>query len=112
MFFPAITNAAFLLTSERCQLTFLDVSNPNTASAFLQIFDSASPSSITLGTTPPLFSIPIPKGASGTDVGQKALTFARSVQFLNGICVAATTAPTGSSALGSAVGVNISTITG
>lgn len=110
MFEPALTNTVKLYRQGRFNLSYLDVSNPNTVSAFLQIFDAAAIADVTLGTTPPLFSIPIPKGASATDVGQKAIPLGFAPQFINGLCMAATTTPTGSTALGAAIGVNFDTV--
>lgn len=111
MYVPVSGTTIISLAGKNANLIFLDVSNPNTVSGFLQFFDAGigDISGITLGTTLPKFSIAIPKGASATDVGKYSQVFPMGLTFHNGIAVAATTALTGSSALGAALGVNIET---
>jgi hypothetical protein len=76
------------------QLAMLEGFNSSTtAQAYLQVFDVATPGGVTLGTTPPVLSLPIAPGA----VGGFALSQV-GVQFANGIQVAATTTATGSTA--------------
>ena len=75
----------------------LVISNPNTVTIWIQMFDLA-PGSVTLGTTAPRLSILVPKGVSATDAGGVELLWPDGVFFETQISVAATTAPTNAAA--------------
>jgi hypothetical protein len=62
--------------------------NPNTGTAYIQIFDTTG--AVTLGTTTPTFVVPIPAGASAN------IEFTNGIAITNGIKAAATTTATGS----------------
>ena len=81
-------------------LSWTDIYNPNATIAYVQVFDAATTGAVTLGTTPPRLSLPVP--ATGT----LALNFDRA-GFLNGIQIAATTTSTGSTAPGTGLVVNL-----
>ena len=72
--------------------------NPNSAAAYVQIFDTAG--TVTLGSTTPVLSLGLPASDGGN------LEWTMGVHFANGIKVAATTTATGSTAPGTAVDCN------
>ena len=76
--------------------------NPNTASAYVQIFDTAG--AVTLGTTVPVLSLGLPASASGPGGGN--LEWGMGIHFANAIKVAATTTATGSTAPATALDCN------
>lgn len=79
-------------------LTGYFVYNPDTVVNYVQIFDVSG--TVTLGTTPPKWSIAIPPGSGAN------LSFDSPLSFSNAIKVAATTTVTGSTAPGSALNAN------
>lgn len=84
-----------------CLLTGYNASNVNSSTVYLQIFDAASTSGITLGSTTPDVVLGIP--ANGVLDGPQ------QIAFQHGIVIAATTTATGSSAPSSAVPVTLFT---
>lgn len=78
---------------------FINCYNPNAAVAFVQVFDVASATSVTLGTTTPKMSIGFPPST--------AVTMPLGVAMLKGIKIAATTTPTGSTAPGAALSCTV-----
>lgn len=74
--------------------------NGQAAVTYIQIFDVASPSSVTLGTTTPVLSLGIPQ----TNANGSGPTFV-GIGFYNGIQVAATTTATG--ATGASMDCNV-----
>ena len=72
--------------------------NPNTTSAYVQIFDTAS--TVTLGSTTPVLSLGLPASDGGN------LEWGMGVHFANGIKVAVTTTATGNTAPSTAVDCN------
>ncbi len=87
------------------RLYAVEVSNPNTVSIWVQLFDLQS-GQITLGTTPPKLSMMIPKGASATDAGGMDKLWADGVEFTAAITAYATTTPTGLTAPATALSAN------
>lgn len=83
----------------------LEVSNPNTADAFLQLFDALT-ANVTVGTTTPTQTFLIPAG-DGTVRGAVNITFPVPLNFKSGIMQACTTTPTGSGNPSAALTVNI-----
>lgn len=71
------------------------VTNPNTVSLFLQIFDAAAAADVTLGTTSPNYVIAIPDGTSATLVGAIDKDFPAPLILTLGFLWAITTTPTG-----------------
>jgi hypothetical protein len=98
----ALTATASVAKAAPCILTYWNISNTNSTTVYVQFFDAASTSGITLGTTAPLFWIAIPGGSPGGVTDGLAGT---GIAFQNGIVVAATTTPTGSTAPSSTVPV-------
>lgn len=94
------TTVTAIKSSAAGQLVMLQCGNTNASQAYLQVFDVATAGGVTLGTTAPDLSIPIPATNSEGFVIPGGLAFA------NGIQVAATTTATGSSALGTALDCN------
>lgn len=86
-------NTAQQGTKEAANLTGISVANPNTADAFLQLFN-AIPGDVTVGTTTPVASIMIPKG-DGTNYGAVDIMFDDPIKFDTAITYACTTTPTG-----------------
>lgn len=84
-------------------LTDYFVENPHaSAKAFLQIFDAAAPTDVTLGTTVPKWSIPLAAG--------KAANLANlAIGFANGIVIAGTTTATGNTTATTGLIVNMAT---
>lgn len=71
----------------------LEVSNPNSTDAFIQIFDLAT-GSVTVGTTTPKLSFFVPAG-NGTDDGAMDKSFVVPIDFGTAITYACTTTATG-----------------
>jgi hypothetical protein len=76
------------------------VYNPNSSVSYLQFFDVAAATNVTLGTTIPKWSIGIP-ATSAANLSDVAL------QFLNGLKIAATTTAGGSTSPAIGIDVNI-----
>jgi hypothetical protein len=90
-----LSNTAQVVKAAAGKLQWLSCGNPNASIAYVQIFDAASATSVTVGTTSPksVFTI---AASSSTHIRPEA-------SFLNGIKAAATTGPTNGTAPGSAV---------
>ena len=73
-------------------LTGYNISNPNSATIYVQFFNASTTSGITLGTTAPFFSLAVPP--FGVTDGPTTAP----VSFSAGIVIAATTTPAGASA--------------
>ena len=71
----------------------LEVSNPNAADAYLQLFDVAA-GSVTVGTTDPNQSLFVPAG-DGTKDGAMDKDFGAGIFFKNAITYACTTTAAG-----------------
>ena len=71
------------------------ITNPNTVSLFLQIFDANAAADVTLGTTAPNFVIAIPEGTSATLVGGVDKDFPAPLRLSLGYVWAITTTATG-----------------
>ncbi len=83
---------------------YYNIANPNGVIAYIQFFDAASTGAVTLGTTAPTFWIAAAALGGVTDsVAGLAYPFKR------GIVVAATTTPTGATALTSTCAVTVIT---
>ncbi len=100
---PKLTSALSALTLIRGAATRLDwgaLYNPNASVVFLQLFDAVKTADVTLGTTAPTLSIPLPASSvlNLSDI---------KCRFLLGVCAAATTTATGSTAPGSAIVANL-----
>lgn len=75
--------------------------NPNTVVSYVQIFDAATATTITLGTTAPDLSLAIPPGSAAN------IEFSNGIAFANGIKLACTTTATGSTAPTTGLDLNI-----
>lgn len=100
----AVTNSAVLVRSGRTDIFGWSLPNANASAVYIQLFDVADTSSVTLGTTAPTEVILIP--ASGQNIAEESERPWR--QFTNGLAIAATTTATGSTAPGSATSLSIS----
>ena len=84
-------------------LSGYNISNPNAATVYVQIFDAAATGDVTLGSTTPNLSIAVPA------FGVTDALPSSGVAFQNGIVIAATTTATGSSAPSTALVANFFT---
>lgn len=74
----------------------------NAAVSYVQIFDAASTSAVTLGTTAPKLSLAIPaNGSANLNISDEG------IKFLNGIVIAVTTTRAGSTGPASTVDYNL-----
>ena len=78
-----------LISSSGALLTGIVAYNSNDEISFVQIFDADSTGDVTLGTTSPLFSIPVPGG------GAAEVQFTTPVIFSTGIVLGQTTTALG-----------------
>ena len=74
-----------------CQLYGYYVFNPNVITMYLQLFDAATGTAVTQGTTNPAMSIALPQGSAAN------LSFPWGIAFANGIKVCAATTAEGAS---------------
>lgn len=96
---PGLTSTVSAVKSSGGAVGIIHCANSNAATMFVQIF-GAVPSAVTLGTTAPLFFVPIQAGSDGwaNDIGMAVGT---------AISVAATTTATGSTAPSTAIDCTI-----
>lgn len=87
----ALTNTAAAVKAAAGQSGGYAFYNPNATVAYVQVFNTAS-GSVTLGTTAPLYSIPVPPTATVN------VEFANGIAHSAAISIAATTTPTGPAA--------------
>ena len=88
----ALSTTVTLVKAGKVSLAGFFQYNPSNAAAYVQFFDVSSAGDVTLGTTVPTFVI----GAATGSFSQGQ--FCKPIQFTNGMAIAATTTPTGSSA--------------
>lgn len=98
-----LTNTLIQVRSGPTDIFGYYINNPNAAEEFVQMFDAADVSEVTLGTTACTLPLKIPNSGMVEEVGGRdpLMTFPR------GLVIAATTTETGSSAPGSALSVSI-----
>lgn len=96
VFVPALTNSATQVSTTPKKLSNWSIDNPNSVYAYVQLFNVSSGGSVTLGVTTPNAVISIPP-LSSTNVARMGWN------FTTGIFAAATTTPTGSTALTTAL---------
>jgi hypothetical protein len=97
----SVTNTAVLMHAGQFLFTGYNISNPNSSTCYLQVYDAASTAGITVGTTAPKFAIAVP--STGVTDGLQV----PGAGFANGLVVAWTTTPTGGSAPASNASVTI-----
>lgn len=95
----ALTNTAVAIKASKSGvLGTIYCYNSNATAAFVQVFDVATASGVTVGTTAPVLSLGLaPASAGSVPIGTLG------VHFANGIQIAATTTATGGTALASAL---------
>ena len=86
----ALTNTVVMVKASAGNFGGYMLLNPDTATSYIQLFDTAQP--VVLGTTLPLFVIPLPGGAAAN------VEWALGITHINSIQAAATTSPTGAGA--------------
>lgn len=85
----------------------LEVENPNTSQMYIQLFDAAATSAVTLGTTTPAQTYVIPAG-DGTENGVRTKEFGdAALRFGLGLVWAITTTRSGSTGPGTACPTNL-----
>ncbi len=102
----SLNATAVLVNGAACAVQWLNIDNTmNTAKSFLQLYDAAATSDVTVGTTTPTYTLVIPgSGAYDTALGDRD----RHVfDFKNGIVAAATTTITGNTNPGTAIMLNL-----
>ena len=87
-------NTAQAISTASGFLVWIEVSNPNTIDAFIQLFDLAA-GDVTVGTTAPKVSFLVPAAASATIRGAFDREFAPPLRFGTAMTYACTTTPTG-----------------
>lgn len=103
-----LTNTLVLVSTGPHFITGIAAWNVNTSDIFIQVFDAASTSGITLGTTKPNWSWRVP-GGSATVAGaweEKFVTPGR-LRINNGIVIAATTTAIGNTAPATGAQLNL-----
>lgn len=99
-------NTAQAVKTTRGDIYYINVTNQNTADAYLQLFDAAA-GSVSVGTTAPIQSYLIP-GGDGTNSGGLTQEFYNApIHFENAITYACTTTATGSTDPTAGLTVNI-----
>lgn len=97
----ALTNTAVKVKGTQGIVDTVSCANTNAAIGFIQMFDVASATSVTVGTTVPVFSLPV----------SPSIAFHASIplgiNFENGIKIAATTGIKNGTALGTALDCSI-----
>lgn len=99
------TSTKAAIKAGEAHLFALEVSNPNTDDAFIQLFDAAI-ANVTVGSTTPTLSLLVPAGQSSTVRGAMDKDYPDGVFFGSGITYACTTTPTGSTNPTSALTIN------
>lgn len=75
----------------------VNASNPNNTELFVQFFDAAATTDVTLGTTVPDWFVIVPKGVGANDEGSVDINYYNApVKFQKGIVYAVTTTVGGS----------------
>ena len=88
----ALAGTATLAKTGKCSLAGFHMLSGSAAAAYVQFFDKAAASEVTLGATTPDFVIGLPASGGATR------SYDSRIQFTNGVVVAATTTATGSTA--------------
>jgi hypothetical protein len=89
-------------TGSTVTVNYWNMSNPNAALVYIQFFDVAATTSVTLGTTAPTFYVAVPAFGGVVDT-----SFVTGFVFKNGVVVACTTTPTGNTAPTSACTITV-----
>lgn len=100
------TATATLVRTGYLHLHSIEVENPNTSQVYIQLFDAAAATDVTLGTTTPTQTYAIPAG-DGTENGVRTKHFESPLRFGSGLVFAVTTTRNGSTAPGTACPVNL-----
>lgn len=93
-YFNNSVDAAVKVESGLVLINHISASHANSSPAWLQMFDAATASAVTLGTTSPDASFPITQAASGQH-GTLLLALHKPIRFPTGLVIAVTTAPAG-----------------
>ncbi|MEM4413044.1 MAG: hypothetical protein QXD59_02080 [Candidatus Caldarchaeum sp.] len=91
VFFANVGSTPIEVSGVGCHIVCIELTNPGASLAYLQVFNRRA-SGVTLGTTAPDFV------ASAVAGGNKTVTFPVPARFKNGVTIACTTTPTGSTA--------------
>lgn len=88
----SLAETVTLAKSGRCVVTLMHAINTTGAAAYIQLFDAAAITEVTLGTTLPVFVL---KSAANDPATHDGIP-AGGVVFTRGVCAASTTAVLGS----------------
>lgn len=100
------TATATLLRTGNVALDNVEAENINTAICYLQLFDAAAASDVTLGSTTPTTTRMIPMGGGAAAPVSRLLDPHKSIGFCKGLVYAVTTTRSGAVAPTSAVPLN------
>lgn len=103
----SVTATTELLAKGCVLINSVEVENPNTSVVYLQLFDAALTTDVTLGSTAPTTTRLIPAG-DGTNNGVRILDFTDPLRFEVGVVYAITTTRSGSTAPSSVCQINFS----
>lgn len=98
---PSLSSTVVQASSLYNTLQVVSIYNPSAAVAYVQFFDVSSPTLVNLGVTPPKYVIAVPTVS--------AVNFALppGMTFTQGICISATTTPTGSTGPATALVISL-----
>lgn len=94
-YFNASVDAAVKVESGMVHINHIAVTHANSSPAWLQMFDAATASAVTLGTTVPDATFPITQAGSGQR-GMLLLALHKPIRFPTGLVIAVTTTQNGS----------------
>jgi len=104
----ALGATAALVKAGSVELDWYHIFNTTTAECYVQFFDAAATTAVTVGTTTPTFVLGIPaETASGLGNGA-CCALSKPVKFTTGIVVASTTTATGDSAATTVMALGVS----
>lgn len=92
--------ALTVVSSGACKLGSYGLMNLNSIPAYIQCFDAAQGTSVTVGTTTPTMIIPLPANSAPTNGVMANIEITCGYNFINGLKVAVTTSATGSGLVG------------
>lgn len=104
----SLAATAVLAVGHACNLLAIRGITVQVGVTFIQLFDKATAAEVTVGTTLPDWVVSVPTNTTTGDVGLgDGVPSTAGLKFDNGIVLAATTTPVGSSATASACHVRL-----
>lgn len=93
----SLTNSAILIKGSAARLYGYNYFNSGSALAYVNLYDAATAGAVTVGTTVPKMSFPLPSNANA-QIGDETLSSIPIGAFSLGMVISATTTPNGSGA--------------